>query len=159
MLLISDKTVESLFTNSDEYNCPVTYYLINENGRDLSGLLNSKKNFVRIDENGRFAVDEARYNGLTYVFKVLAMTQFDKPIFKKVRIAVKMELVESNTVVYTIIAVASVLVVGGLIIYLASVWSANVSNARMANRARVVSQDDTIDDMNRVGAAVVNGIR
>ena len=93
--------------------------MIEDKGRDLSGLLNSKRNFVRIDENGKFAVDEAKYNGLTYVFKVLALTKFDKPVFKKVRIAVKMELVESNTVVYTVIAVASVLVVGGLLIFLA----------------------------------------
>jgi len=29
----------------------------------------------------------------------------------------------------------------------------------MANKARVVSQDDTIDDMNRVGHAALNGMR
>jgi hypothetical protein len=118
----------------------------------LSYLLNSKKNFVRINENGFFAVDEARYSGLTYAFKVMAITKFDKPIFKTVKIAVKLEKIPSDTVVYTIISVASTLVVCGLIAWIYSCYAANIKSARANNQARVVSQDDTIDDLNRVGA-------
>ena len=58
-----------MFANSDEYNCPVSYYLINEWGRDLSSLLESGiSTVVRINENGDLVIDEAQYDGLTFVF-------------------------------------------------------------------------------------------
>jgi hypothetical protein len=64
----SATTVQEMFSNSDEYNCPISFYLVSDWGKDLTYLLESGKSMVRIADDGRIAVDEVRYNDLTFIF-------------------------------------------------------------------------------------------
>lgn len=81
-----------MFTNSDEFNCPIQYYLLNEWGRDLTALLESGQSMVRLDTEGFINVDEVRYNGKTFVFQVMALTRYNEPLFKTIRIELETEV-------------------------------------------------------------------
>jgi hypothetical protein len=80
--------VQNLFINSDDFNCPISYYLLNEEGRDLEDLLESGNGnpSIRIDKGGKVVIDETRYNGLTFVFNIMAVTRFNQPVVRRVKL-------------------------------------------------------------------------
>ena len=62
----SNVSAFEMFNNSDEFNCPIQYYLINEWGKDLTYLLESGQSMVRLDQEGFINVDEVRYDNKTF---------------------------------------------------------------------------------------------
>jgi len=64
----SNDSVFTMFNNTDEFNCPIQYYLLNEWGKDLTYLQESGQSMIRMDKEGFINVDEVRYNNVTFVF-------------------------------------------------------------------------------------------
>lgn len=61
----SNDSIFTMFNNTDDFNCPIQFYLLNEWGKDLTNLLESGQSEVRLDKNGYLNVDEVRYDNKT----------------------------------------------------------------------------------------------
>ena len=72
-----------MFTNSDSINCPMTLSIVDTDGitalpSDLAELVMIKEDYV--------VVDQTKYDGSTLNVRLIALTPFNSPVYKDVKI-------------------------------------------------------------------------
>ena len=107
---------------------------------------------VRLDQEGFINVDEVRYDNSTFQFQVMALTLYNEPVFKTVRVEIEYQTDDETYEWGGIVGTAGLLFILGCLGFCASRYMANVGEARKNNmmRSMRVSQDDSMDSMSRV---------
>ena len=130
---LANETASSFFTNSDSFNCPVTYYLVTDgacgDGRPIASL-EAYTDILNLNADGLVEVDEAKYSGMTLAVRIKALTPFGEPVYKDFEVIERVPEVESMTVEYTLIGlgIALLMLIFCCVVY--RMWCKGMMNSR-----------------------------